>query len=90
MVNALAPLFEEKGRQQETIGLKRGVYYPSSTSKEEKVHVCLLRRKAFPLSGRRYRMISPFLFSERCFQKAILFPFSRYAGRRENGACFRL
>ncbi|OGP94232.1 MAG: hypothetical protein A2157_14210 [Deltaproteobacteria bacterium RBG_16_47_11] len=35
-------------------------------------------------------MISPFLFSEEVFLKANRRPLSRYAGRREDGACFRL
>ena len=35
-------------------------------------------------------MISPFLFSEKVFQNANRRPLGRYAGRREDGACFRL
>ena len=35
-------------------------------------------------------MISPFLFSEEVLQKADRRPLGRYAGRRKDGACFRL
>jgi hypothetical protein len=44
---------------------------------------------SFVLEG-RYRMISPFLFSKKACQTANWRPLSRYAGRREDGACFRL
>jgi hypothetical protein len=81
----------ERGRQQKWHYHKRGVYYPSPTQKEEKVHICYSEKKAFPLFWRRrYRMISPFLFSKKGYQTTNWHPLSRYAGRREDGACFRL
>ncbi len=83
----------ERGRQQEqvTFIFKKGDYYSNSTEKEEKVYICYSRERTFSLSSRRrYRMISPLLFSKRTCQRAIQCPPSRYAGRREDGACFRL
>jgi len=82
----------ERGRQQEqgTFIFKKGAYYSNSTEKEEKVYICYSRERTFSLSSRRYRMISPFLFSKGICQRAVQRPPSRYAGRREDGACFRL
>jgi hypothetical protein len=95
MVEALAPpLFDGKGAPTEVnlngSFFERGIYYSNPTKKEEKVHSCYSGRRAFPLLRRRgYRMISPFLFSRKVCQRTIRCPLSRYAGRREDGACFR-
>jgi hypothetical protein len=70
---------------------RRFEYYSTTTQKKEKVHGCSSGRMAFPLSRRRrYRMISPFLFSKKTSNMAIPCPAGGYAGRREDGACFRL
>jgi hypothetical protein len=59
--------------------------------KKEKVHACYSGRKAvFFTYGRRYRMISPFLFFKKTCETAILCPDGGYAGRSEDGACLRL
>jgi hypothetical protein len=57
---------------------ERGDDYSSSTKKKEKVRVCYSRKRALPLfERRRYRMISPFLFSGEGFQTLIQRPHGR-------------
>jgi hypothetical protein len=55
------------------------------------MHTSYSGKKAFPLSHRRrYRMISPFLFSDGTCETAFQYVEAGYAGRSEDGACLRL